>query len=353
MNAKLNKLAAFALLALGCTSETEGPDPGSGGTAGASGTTGVSGTGGTTGGGAAGAGASGAAGALGGSAGASGTGGSSGGSVAGGTMSGGSSGSGGGAGTRAGSSGDGGRAGDAAGGTGPGGSSTGGTSFGGAGSGGLGGAAGLGGAGGASGAAGAGGSAGSLEVADALDGLRVDAPCTGTPVIADGEVCNNVELTSSGGFESAEEVTIGGTPGTTYDVTLRVRGVVEPTNIGGGVRADTSTFEYQGMTWRNVPLTVGGTVQAADYAQWQIDVESPEQTYFLNDYQKTGHYIFELDYEVTIAMDANTTVTLGATDSNEREIVNYEEYAPDGIPGSMNYGQFVQINVVSVAVHED
>jgi hypothetical protein len=46
-------------------------------------------------------------------------------------------------------------------------------------------------------------------------------------------------------------------------------------------------------------------------------------------------------------------VSLHATDSNEREIVNYEEYAPDGIPGSMNFGQFVQVNVVSAVPHVD
>ena len=50
-------------------------------------------------------------------------------------------------------------------------------------------------------------------------------------------------------------------------------------------------------------------------------------------------------------MAANSTVTLDGTDRNERQIVNYEKYALDGIPGSMNYGQFIQINVVSVKPH--
>jgi hypothetical protein len=153
---------------------------------------------------------------------------------------------------------------------------------------------------------------------------------------------------TAGGFKSAKEVTIAGTPGTTYDVTLRIRGIVEPTQIDGGMRLDTSTFQYQSMTWRKVPFTIGGTVNRGDYSQWRIRVESPKREYFLNDYQTVGHYIFKLDYQVTLQMSANTKVTLDGVDTNERQIDNYEKYAIDGIPGSMNYGQFIQCNVVSV-----
>jgi hypothetical protein len=61
-----------------------------------------------------------------------------------------------------------------------------------------------------------------------------------------------------------------------------------------------------------------------------------------------GHYIFLLDYDVTIPMAANTTVALEAIDDNERLILNYENYSSGGIAGSTNFGQFVQLNVVSV-----
>ena len=157
-------------------------------------------------------------------------------------------------------------------------------------------------------------------------------------------------LTSAGGFKAAKTVTIGGNAATTYNVTLRIRGVVECTNIEGGTRTDSGTFSYKSLDWRKIPFTVGGTVKQADYAQWGISVASPKQDYFLNDYQRVGHYIFKLDYQVTIPMAGMSKVTLTATDSNEREIVNYEKYALDGIPGSMNAGQFVQIDVVAVEV---
>lgn len=195
-----------------------------------------------------------------------------------------------------------------------------------------------------------GGSSSVLDVAKGLDGLRVDDPCVGTPDTSNGAVCNHVVLTA-GGFQSAKEATIGGTAGATYDVTLRIRGIVEPTQIDGGMRLDTTTFQYQNMTWRKVPFTIGGTVNRGDYSQWRISVASPKQEYFLNDYQTVGHYIFKLDYQVTIQMAANSKVTLDGFDSNEREIVNYEKYTIEGIPGSMNYGQFIQCNVVSVKPH--
>ena len=70
--------------------------------------------------------------------------------------------------------------------------------------------------------------------------------------------------------------------------------------------------------------------------------------YYLNEYQKTGHYIFALDYQITIAMTANSQVTLDVVDRNERQVVNYEKYAVVGVSGSINFGQFVQLSVVAV-----
>jgi hypothetical protein len=257
----------------------------------------------------------------------------------------------------------------------PGGAPAGGASTGGAGA--TGGASPTGGAGGnsASGAAGSGGSApgggsgsggtsggagggtGMSDIAKALDGMRVDDGCSGVADTSVGAVCGHAMLTASNGFKGTKQAMLAGTTGTSYDVTLRIRGIVEPTAVTGGMRPDTSTFQYRSMDWRKVPYTIGGAVSSAnmstdpDYTQWHIAVASPKQDYYLNDYQKTGHYIFKLDYQITIQVDANSAVTLDGTDRNERQIVNYEKYTIDGIAGSINYGQFIQINVVSVKPH--
>lgn len=208
-----------------------------------------------------------------------------------------------------------------------------------------------GGSGGASGGAGG----GTSDIAKALDGMRVDDGCAGTADTSVGAVCGHAMLTASNGFKGTKQATLAGTAGSSYDVTLRIRGIVEPTAITGGMRPDTSTFQYRSMDWRKVPYTIGGAVSTTstdpDYTQWHIAVASPKADYYLNDYQKTGHYIFKLDYQITIQVDANSAVTLDGTDRNERQIVNYEKYTIDGIPGSVNYGQFIQINVVSVKPH--
>jgi len=202
------------------------------------------------------------------------------------------------------------------------------------------------------GAPASGGAESLLAVAFELDGLRLDDPCAGTPSVSTGATCDHTVLTGPG-FRAEAPATIGGAPTTTYDVTIRVRGVTEPTNVAGGERTSSETFSYMDLDWRTEPFTLGGAVPAddTDYAQWCITVDEPAATYFLNDYQRVGHYIFELDYELTIPMQGSTTVTLSATDSNERLILNYEGYAPEGVAGSSNHGQFVELELVAVQEH--
>jgi hypothetical protein len=75
--------------------------------------------------------------------------------------------------------------------------------------------------------------------------------------------------------------TFGGKAGTVYDVTLRVRGIFEPTIIEGG---DTPYPEHP-------YFKVGGTLRTGDWSHWHIDVSSPQQTYSLNHYPKVSHTI--------------------------------------------------------------
>lgn len=228
-----------------------------------------------------------------------------------------------------------------AGGVSTGGVSTGGTSPGDAGSGGTGPAGGTGG--------GSGGGAGEdyTAVGMPLAGLRIDDPCTGSPPTATGSTCNHV----MNPFHKTADATIGGTPGTTYDVTLRVRGVVEPTKITGGTRPDTSTVMINGKSYRKTPYTVGGTPGDQTYQPWLFSVAKPAQNYFFNDYGLTEHSTFLIDYQVTIPMEGGTKVTLDVNDGNDHEIDNYAKLTNDGIPGSMNLGQYVQLDVVSVKLH--
>jgi len=303
MKKKILHVAAVAAMTLACSSGTDGPsDSGTGGkttaTGGAMTSTGGAGTGGATGGAS--------------------TGGSStGGAATGGASTGGSS---------------------------TGGAATGGSSNGGASN--TGGKAAGGTTTGGQGGGQAGGSSGGDSPAAALNGLRVEDPCTPNPPTTSMATCQHLMLTA-GGFKGTKSATMGGTTGTTYDVTLHVRGIAEITQIDGGMRTDNTTFTYMGSTYRKVPFTIGGTVNRGDYQVWEITVSNPKQTFTLNDYGKVGHYVFKLDYEATIPVAAGATVTLEGVDTNDHLIVNYDKVTVDGVPTVANWGQFVQLDVVS------
>lgn len=191
---------------------------------------------------------------------------------------------------------------------------------------------------------GSGGGTSDADVAKALDGLRIDDPCTGNPSTSAGATCNHV----MNPFHAKKDVTIAGTPGKTYDVVLRIRGVVEPTKITGGTRPDTSTTTINGKMYRAQPYTVGGTPGDQTYQPWLLTVSAPSQNYFFNDYGLTEHSTFLLDYQVKIPITGGATITLDVNDGNDHEIDNYAKLTNEGVPGSMNLGQYVQINVVSV-----
>jgi len=186
-----------------------------------------------------------------------------------------------------------------------------------------------------------------LPIARPIEGVRIDDPCTGAPSTAAGATCNHV----MNPFHVTKEVTLAGTAGTIYDVTLRIRGVVEPTRVNGGTRADTSTVNLNGRNYRAIPFTAGGTVGDMTFQPWLLSVSNPAADFYLNDYQLTEHTIFKIDYQVTLQMAGNSKVTLDVNDANDHEIDNYARLSVDGIPPSSNLGQFVQLAVVSVKPH--
>lgn len=137
----------------------------------------------------------------------------------------------------------------------------------------------------------------------------------------------------------------GGKPGVVYDVTLRIRGIFEPTTITGG---DTPGPEHP-------YFKVGGTVSTPDWSHWGIEVSEPKQVYWLNHYPTVGHIIYKEDFEANITVAAGATVTVRVVDGNDREIDNGKN-APDrqqiiaGVVDQPLAGQMVRIDVVRVKV---
>jgi hypothetical protein len=136
----------------------------------------------------------------------------------------------------------------------------------------------------------------------------------------------------------------GGEAGKTYDVTLRVRGLFEPTTMTGGAAPDPAHPYFY----------VGGQTSTGDYSQWRIDVSSPRQTYTLNNYPATSHTIYKEDFEASFPVAAGATITITAIDANDRQIDNGATGKPDrqqvieGVVDKPLAGQMLRLDVVGV-----
>jgi len=180
------------------------------------------------------------------------------------------------------------------------------------------------------------------DPAASLANIRLELPCKGE--LSDKTECRwdpALLQADDPQWKLKKEIVrqFGGAAGTLYDVTIRVRGVVEPKNFTGGV-VEQEHFQ------------IGGTPLKNDYNFYSIKVSDPEQTYTVNRHsENVGHFTFPIDYTVTIPIRAGATVTVGEYDSNDIEITNHKNFVvPDIAPAPKAFdGQFFQIDVVSVA----
>ncbi len=187
-----------------------------------------------------------------------------------------------------------------------------------------------------------------LAFASELDELLLDRPCeSGTSLpLGDGATC-----LLDGDLHVENELTFGGEAGTNYLVTLRVRGIWEPTKIVGGTTPTP-----------NVPLMVGGDVEpgvsdssAINYQQFSIDVASPAEKYWLNHHGYVAHDIHKEDYEMTMIVEGGSTVKVIANDGNERQIANFPQESFSDLPPydqTPTLGQFLRLDVVKVELAE-
>ena len=185
--------------------------------------------------------------------------------------------------------------------------------------------------------------AGHPDPAASLAGLRLEVPCANPKFNNDTECHWDQSLlqTADPQWKLKREIvrTFGGRKGTVYDVTLYVRGVVEPKNFTGG------TVQFQ-------HFQTGGTPVKNDYNFYSLHVSDPEATYTFNrNEEKVGHYVFSIDYRVRIPIRGGATVTMGAYDSNDVAIANHQHLVINRIPPAPAPfdGQFFQIDVESIA----
>ena len=128
-------------------------------------------------------------------------------------------------------------------------------------------------------------------------------------------------------------------------VTLRVRGLFEPTTMTGA-EAPVAAHPY---------FVVGGEGKTLDWSRWEIDVSEPKRAYTLNHYPAVSHTIYREDFEATIPVAAGATVVVQVNDGNNRQIDNGFKGRPDrqqileGVADTPRPGQMLRLDVVRVA----
>jgi hypothetical protein len=170
-----------------------------------------------------------------------------------------------------------------------------------------------------------------VDVASQLHGLRVDMPCAS----GSGDTCTAAQPKASA------SATIGGDPGARYEVTLRVRGVLEQMTYEGG--------SGEGL-WR-----VGGTAAHPRYNEAALVVSAPSQVYWLNAGRAGQARVWGLDELRTLPVDAGATVTLYLDAKDDRLIRNQgrgkRPIVVSGLPPAPEPfdGQFIQVDVVAIS----
>jgi len=180
----------------------------------------------------------------------------------------------------------------------------------------------------------AGGASGSdTSIADSLDGQLVQYPC-GNASADDGYDCPNIGC-SGGTVTHTTMYTLKGTPGTVYDLTFNVRGVVEPYAYVGGTRASGTSSISTGDSL----FCAGGSQEPSgngnDYNTYELDVSpavsGEANVYYLNSVissenphtsKVTQHLTFAINYNATIKVQGGGTITLKSFDSNCTQVQN-------------------------------
>jgi hypothetical protein len=182
--------------------------------------------------------------------------------------------------------------------------------------------------------------------ASAIDHLRWEVPCGA--VSTDGQLCDDLPrgATTCPPYPADNRpvdrtVTFGGQPGTVYQVTVRLRGVVEPHAYTGGTR---SGAHFQ----------IGGAPTASGYDVFSLAISSPAATFYVNADDAESRRVLLLDDQPTLAIEGGATVRIQVADADCKQVRNCMDVTqpscqPVVIPGfPPSNGQFVQLDVVSV-----
>ena len=176
---------------------------------------------------------------------------------------------------------------------------------------------------------------GEIPIADIND-LRVELQCIGS---------GTAEVNCATPDADEESTAIDGETGTTYNVTIRLRGLVEQKTYTDYVNPDGMWIE-------------GGTPDGGSFNIFRLHVSSPKMIYYVNAGSSYIDECFVLDIEKTIVMDHGATLTLladagGDALSTKNMDSNGDPIVVNGVPPYPYAfdGQFVQLDIVSVTIN--
>ncbi len=174
-----------------------------------------------------------------------------------------------------------------------------------------------------------------VDVAAALQAFRYEQPCDGaTPFCATGGA-------------GSKTATLTGTTGASYQLSVRVRGVVEQKSYVGSSRG-TATGTNAGF------FAVNGTPAVDGWNIYSMIVAQPSYTAYFNAGMSGHAYVDGVDYTATMKVAASTTLTLGCDPRDGLEAPNVASGGgPIVIPGippapAAFGGQFLQLDVTTV-----
>lgn len=166
-------------------------------------------------------------------------------------------------------------------------------------------------------------------IVTALAGARIELPCT---AVTSSVACVASQVSKTFAFE--------GQLGTSYDVTLRFRGVVEENAYSCAAKVGS--------------FCSGGSPVVAGWNVFSIKVGDPAQIYYLNAGTAGVLHCWPLDYQATIPIKGGAAIELAGDAIDGQQVRNIDAannpiVVPGVSPAPQAYdGQFVQIDVVSI-----
>jgi hypothetical protein len=172
------------------------------------------------------------------------------------------------------------------------------------------------------------------DPAATLAPLRIEHPCTGGGC---GSMPEDTCLTVA---DDIDDATLMGDAGVVYDVTFRVRGVVEMADYAGG--------DFDGAVY------VGGS-GTSGWNSFRLTTSDPPQTYWLNPLGSGDYYTQPVDTTFIAPVADGATVELyGGAGGDQCSIFNHDQVGNPIVvrnippaPAAFD-GQFLQVDVVSI-----